>query len=109
MTGFSVSMLLWDITTGNNLLGDASLEDYKLTLKIKPREMRTKLKQISIALWTKLTEMREIKHTDIIDVIPLLPCLNLSWKMGWRIYGGGRTQTHLSSPATIDPLGKIQG
>ena len=42
MTGFSASMLLHGITTDNNWLGDASLKDYKLTLKTKLREMRTK-------------------------------------------------------------------
>ena len=53
--------------------------------------------------------MREIKYKNNVDVIPRSSCLNLSWKMGWRIYGGGRTQTHLSSTATIDPLGQDPG
>ena len=36
--------------------------------------------------------------------ILLLPCLNSSWRMGQRIYGEGRTQMFLSSPAAIYPL-----
>ena len=53
--------------------------------------------------------MREIKYKNNVDVIPRSPCLNLSWKMGWRIYRGGRTQIHLSSQATIDPLAQDPG
>ena len=37
-----------------------------------------------------------------------MPCLKASWIMGLRIYGEGRTQIPLSSPATIGPLPKIQ-
>ena len=36
--------------------------------------------------------MKEIKHKNVIDVIPILPCLNSSWIMGWRICGEKRTQ-----------------
>ena len=48
--------------------------------------------EISIVLWTKWTGMKEIKHKNVIDVIPILPCLNSSWIMGWRICGERRTQ-----------------
>ena len=48
--------------------------------------------------------MVKIKHKDFIGVVPIMPCLNSSWIMGLRIYGEGRTQIPLSSPATIGPL-----
>ena len=35
-------------------------------------------------------------------------CLNLTWTMGLRIYGEGRAQIALSSPAKIGPLPSIQ-
>ena len=53
--------------------------------------------------------MKEIKHKKIVDVIPILPCLNSSWIMGWRIFREGRTQKSLSSPATIGPLTQDPG
>ena len=45
---------------------------------------------------------------DFIGAVPVMPCLNSSWIMGLRIYGEGRTQIPLSSPATIGPLPRIQ-
>ena len=42
MTEFSVFMPLHDIVPGNSRLGDVSLKDYKITWKIKMREMKTK-------------------------------------------------------------------
>ena len=45
---------------------------------------------------------------DFIGAVPVMPCLNSSWIMGLRIYGEGRTQIPLSSPATIGHLPKIQ-
>ena len=53
--------------------------------------------------------MTEIKHKNVIDVIPILPCLNSSRILGWRICGEERTQKYLSSPATIGPLGQDPG
>ena len=52
--------------------------------------------------------MVKIKHKDFIGAVPIIPCLNSSWIMGLRIHGEWRTQTPLSSPATIDPLPKFQ-
>ena len=46
--------------------------------------------------------MVEIKH--FINVISIMHCQNSLWIMDWRIYGEGRTQIPLSSPATIDLL-----
>ena len=43
----------------------------------------------------------EIKH--FIDAVSLLS-QNSSWIMDWKIYGEGRTQIPLRSPATIDLL-----
>ena len=48
--------------------------------------------------------MVKIKHKDFIGAVPIMLCLNSSWIMGLRIYGEGRTQIPLSSPATIGPL-----
>ena len=45
---------------------------------------------------------------DFIGAVPVMPCLNSPWINGLRIYGEGRIQTPLSSPATIGPLPKIQ-
>ena len=55
-------------------------------------------------LWIKQTGMVKIKDKDFIGVVSVMPCLNSSWIMGLRIYGEGRTQIPLSSPATIGPL-----
>ena len=52
--------------------------------------------------------MVKIKHKDFIGAVPIMPCLNSSWIMGLRIYGEGRTQIPMSSPATIDPLPRTQ-
>ena len=43
-----------------------------------------------------------------IGAVPVTPCLNSSWIIGWGIYGEGRTQIPLSSPATIGPLPRTQ-
>ena len=51
-----------------------------------------------------MTGVVKIKHKDFIGAVPIMPCLNSSWIMGLRIYGEGRTQIPLSSPATIGPL-----
>ena len=50
----------------------------------------------------------EKKQKDFIGVTPVMPCQNSSWIMGLRIYGEGRTQIPLSSPATIGPLARIR-
>ena len=52
--------------------------------------------------------MVEIKHKDLMDAVPLMPCQNSLWIMRLRIYGEGRTQVPLSSPATIGPLARLQ-
>ena len=52
--------------------------------------------------------MVKIKHIYFIGTVPVMPCLNSLWIMGLRIYGKGRTQIPLSSPATIGPLPGIQ-
>ena len=44
---------------------------------------------------------------DFIGAVPVMPCLNSSWIMGLRIYGEGRIQISLSSPATIGPSRRI--
>ena len=61
-----------------------------------------------IALWIKWTEIVKIKHEDFIDAVPLTPCQNPTWIMGFRIYGEGRTQILLSSPTTVGSLVRIQ-
>ena len=53
-------------------------------------------------------EMMKIKHKDFIGAVPITPCENSSLIMCLRIYGEGRTQILLSSPATIGPLPRIQ-
>ena len=57
---------------------------------------------------TQSTGMVKIKDNDFIDALRIIPCQNSSWTMGLRIYGEGRTQVPLSSPATISPLARIQ-
>ena len=52
--------------------------------------------------------MVKIKHKDFIGVVPIMPCQNPLWIMGLSIYGEGRTQIPLSSPATIGPLARTQ-
>ena len=53
--------------------------------------------------------MVKIKHKDFIGAATIIPCQNSSWIMGLRIYVEKRTQTPLSSLATIGPLPRIQG
>ena len=61
-----------------------------------------------IVLWIKWTEMMKIKQKDFIGAAPVMSCQNSSRIMGLRIYGEGRTQIPLSSPATTCPLAMIQ-
>ena len=56
-----------------------------------------------IALWIKWRGVVKIKHKDFIDAFPIMPCQYSSWIMGLRIYGEGKTQILLNSPATIVP------
>ena len=56
----------------------------------------------------KINRMVKIKQKDFIGAAPVMPCQNSSRIMGLRFYGEGRTQIPLSSPATIDPLARIQ-
>ena len=56
----------------------------------------------------KETEMVKIKHKEFEGAVLIMPCQNSSWIMGLRIYGEGRTQIPLSSPATIGLLPKIE-
>ena len=44
------------------------------------------------------------KTQRLTDAILVMPCQNSLWIMGLRIYGEGRIQIPLSSPASIDPL-----
>ena len=62
----------------------------------------------SIVLLIKWTGMVKIKHKDFIGAALVMPCQTSSWIMGLRIYGDGRTQIPLSSPAMIGPLARIQ-
>ena len=50
-----------------------------------------------IVLSIKCTGMVKTKHKDFIDAALIIPCQNLSWIMGLRIYGEERTQISLSS------------
>ena len=51
---------------------------------------------------------KKIKHKDVIGAVPIMLCQNPSWIMGFRIYGEGRTQISLSSPATRGSWPRIQ-
>ena len=62
----------------------------------------------SIVLWIKWTEIVKIKHKYFIGAAPVMRCQASSWIMGLRIYGEGRTQIPLSSPAMIGPLARVQ-
>ena len=56
----------------------------------------------------KMDRDGENKHNDLTGPAPVMPCQNSSWITSLRIYGEGRTQIPLSSPATIGPLARIQ-
>ena len=56
----------------------------------------------------KWTGMVKIKHKYFIGAAPVMPCQTSSWIMSLRIYGEGRTQISLSSPAMIGALARIQ-
>ena len=64
--------------------------------------------EILIVLRVKWTEMLKIKHKHFIDAVPIMVCQNPFWIMGLRIYGKGRIQIPLSSPAMIGLLARIQ-
>ena len=49
------------------------------------------------------------KNKDFTDAIPIVSYQNSERIMGLRIYGEGRTQIPLSSPATIDSLAQDPG
>ena len=48
----------------------------------------------------KMAGMLKIKHKDLINAVPIMPCQNQLWIMSLRIYGEGTVQIPLSSPAT---------
>ena len=56
----------------------------------------------------KIDRDGKMKHKDFMGAVPVMHCLDSSRIMGLRIYGEGRTQIPLSSPATIGPLPRIQ-
>ena len=56
----------------------------------------------------KMDRAGENKHKDFIGAVPVTPWLNSSGIIDLRIYGEGRTQIPLSSPAMIGPLPRIQ-
>ena len=49
-----------------------------------------------------------MKYKDLIDAAPIMPCQNSSWIIGLWIYGEGRAQIPLISPAMIGPLVEIR-
>ena len=56
--------------------------------------------------------VREIKHKDFIDVVPIISSQNLLWIMGSNIYGEGRTQIpqftcYNRSPSTRSKIGRV--
>ena len=51
-----------------------------------------------------MDKMERDSRNKTLYVISILPCQNSSWIMDRRIYGEGRAQIPLSSPATIDLL-----
>ena len=66
------------------------LEDFNCTINKTDRDGENKTKK------------------NFIGAAPVMPRQNSWWIMGLRIYGEGRTQISLSSPATIGPLARIQ-
>ena len=104
MKEFSEIIPLQGITSGAQ--GDSiSLKDWKIQWEMKVNEIKIKkYLETLIALWLKWTGMVEIKHKDLLDMVPIMLCHNSLWIMGLRIYGEGKTQILLSSPTSIDPL-----
>ena len=56
----------------------------------------------------KMVRNGENKTQRLYGAAPVMPCQNLSSIMDLRIYGEGRTQVLLSSPAATGPLARIQ-
>ena len=52
---------------------------------------------------------REIKHKELVYVVPIMPCQNSLWIMGLRMYEEGRTNITLSSSHMIDSLAQDPG
>ena len=50
-----------------------------------------------------MDKMERNSRNKTLYVISIMPCQNSSWIVDWKIYGEGRIQISLSSPATIDP------
>ena len=80
---------------------------WKMENKNKGNENKTILEDFNCTM-DIMDRDGEKKQKDFIGVTPVMPCQNSSWIMGLRIYGEGRTQIPLSSPATIGPLARIQ-
>ena len=72
-------------------------------MKIKMKEIKKKYYlETFIILWIKWRGTVGIK--TFIDVVLIISCQNSPWVLDWRIYGEGRIQIPLSSPATINLL-----
>ena len=56
----------------------------------------------------KMDRDGENKHKDLTGPDSVMPCQNSSWITSLRIFGEGRTQIPLSSPARKGPLARFQ-
>ena len=104
----SLFMSLQGIAPENSWLGWRLFEGLQNCMQNKNEVNEKKIMFWGLVLWIKWTGMVKIKQKNFKCAVPIMPCLNSSWIMSLRIYGEGKTQIPLSSPATIGPLPRIQ-
>ena len=94
----------WNSWTGGHFF--EGLQNY-IENQDKGNESKIILEDFNCTM-DKMDRDGENKHNDLTGPAPVMPCQNSSWITSLRIYGEGRTQIPLSSPATIGPLARIQ-
>ena len=106
MTECYVLMPFQRVAPGNSWLGGISLKEYKIIWKIKMKEM--KKKKILGDFICSMDTMDRYGGNKTLRLYRCCFCYALNVDNGLRIYGEGRTQISLSSPAMICPLARTQ-
>ena len=100
-------MPLQGIAPESSWLGGAFLKYYKKICKIKEGNENKIMLGVLNCTIDKIYRDGENKIQRLYGAVPIMPCLNSSLIIGFRIYEEGRTQILASSSATIGPLPKI--
>ena len=103
MTEFSVFM---DIAPENSCLEGISLKGLQNHMENKNEGNK---KKILGDFNCTMDKMERDSRNKTLYVISIMPCRNSSWIVDWKIYGEGRTQIPLSSPALWHKIYDRQG